>query len=94
MARHITTAVRDACFEIEHISGLRAALGRTRRRFDGVNEHPPLERVEAFRRAVEATRDDYDQTIERINRWWRAWDRACHKLVRVWLVPKEKRWLP
>jgi len=74
--------INDAQFEIEHISGLRTALQHARERFDEVGTLEPLERVGAFRHAIEATRDDFDRTFARIDRWWRAFDCAFDKLIR------------
>jgi len=80
--------ISEARLQIEHISGLAATFRRARDRFGDVKRQEPLDRIGAFRRAVEATRDDYDRTLARINRWWRAWDRAFDKLVRARLFAR------
>jgi len=75
--------LREARFELEHISGLGATLRRARDRFGDVKRQEPLGRAGAFRHAVADTGDDFHRTLARINRWWPAWDRACDKLLRA-----------
>lgn len=41
--------------------------------------------------AAQVVRDDFHRTLERINRWRRAWDRACRKPVRALFVTRGAR---
>ncbi len=84
-------AIRDARLEVEHISGVVEMLDRTRDRFRDIRTEKPIERIDGFRHAVEDTREDFARTIERINRWWRPFDRAFDKLVYAGLVPRHLR---
>lgn len=83
--------IRDAAHEVEHISGIGETRQRAHERFADLRNEEPFDRIEGFRPAVAATRDEFHDTIERINRWWVPFDRAWGKLVRAVLSGGTKK---